>query len=78
MRNWSWRPASWCRYRTLTPRWGSCRRAETRAWQIHLHVDDCDAVMARAKAAGAEITMWASDHLHEERSGKFRDPFGHE
>ncbi|MEZ6015387.1 MAG: VOC family protein [Planctomycetota bacterium] len=45
---------------------------------IHLHVDDCDALLARAEAAGATITMPASDQFHGERSGKFRDPFGHE
>jgi uncharacterized glyoxalase superfamily protein PhnB len=45
---------------------------------IHLHVDDCDTLIARAKAAGATITMEPSDQFHGERSGKFRDPFGHE
>ncbi|MEZ4317929.1 MAG: VOC family protein [Myxococcota bacterium] len=45
---------------------------------IHLHVDDCDALIARAAAAGATVTMPPKDQFHGERSGKFRDPFGHE
>lgn len=45
---------------------------------LHLHVDDCDALLARAEAAGATITEPAADQFHGERSGKFRDPFGHE
>lgn len=45
---------------------------------MHLHVDDCDALLARAEVAGAVITMPATDQFFGERSGKFRDPFGHE
>lgn len=45
---------------------------------IHLHVDDADALIARAEAAGARITRPASDQFHGERSGAFVDPFGHE
>ena len=45
---------------------------------LHLHVDDCDAPIARAEAAGAVVTMRPSDQFHGERSGKFKDPFGHE
>lgn len=45
---------------------------------IHLHVDDCDALLKRAVAAGATLTQAASDQFFGERSGKFRDPFGHE
>lgn len=44
---------------------------------IHLHVDDADAVIASAKAAGAEILSEAQDHFYGERSGTVRDPFGH-
>jgi uncharacterized glyoxalase superfamily protein PhnB len=45
---------------------------------IHLHVDDCDAVLARAVAAGATVTRPATDQFYGERSGAFRDPWGHE
>lgn len=44
---------------------------------IHLHVDDADATIARAVAAGAEVMLEAQDHFYGERSGAIRDPFGH-
>ena len=44
---------------------------------LHLHVDDCDALIARALQAGATLEMAAQDHFYGERSGSFRDPFGH-
>ncbi len=45
---------------------------------LHLHVDDCDALMARAVAAGAKVTREATDQFYGERSGSVRDPFGHD
>lgn len=45
---------------------------------VHLHVDDADAVVARAVAAGAVIVRPIADHFYGERSGAVRDPFGHE
>ncbi len=45
---------------------------------LHLHVDDADAVLARAEAAGGEIIRPATDQFYGERSGTIRDPFGHE
>jgi len=44
---------------------------------IHLHVDDADAMIRQAAAAGAEVTMEPQDHFYGERSGTVRDPFGH-
>jgi PhnB protein len=44
---------------------------------IHLHVDDADAVMKRATAAGAVIEREPQDQFYGERSGVLRDPFGH-
>jgi PhnB protein len=44
---------------------------------IHIHVDDADAVIARAVAAGATLERPPSDSFHGERSGAIRDPFGH-
>lgn len=45
---------------------------------IHLHVDDCDAAIARAVEAGATLVRPARDQFYGERSGTIRDPFGHE
>ena len=44
---------------------------------IHLHVDDADAVIARAVDAGATLDMAPRDQFYGERSGVIRDPFGH-
>ena len=45
---------------------------------IHLHVDDADALIRHAVAAGAEVIREPSDAFYGERSGTVRDPFGHE
>lgn len=45
---------------------------------IHLHVDDCDAVVARAVAAGATVQMPPTDQFYGERSARLLDPFGHQ
>ena len=45
---------------------------------VHLHVDDADAAIARAVAAGAVIVSPISDAFYGERGGRVRDPFGHE
>lgn len=44
---------------------------------LHLHVDNCDEVIARALKAGATLEMAAQDHFYGERSGSFRDPSGY-
>ncbi len=44
---------------------------------IHLHVDDADALIARAVEAGATLDMAPKDQFYGERSGVVRDPFGH-
>ena len=44
---------------------------------IHLHVDDCDAVVAQAQAAGGTVTMPPTDQFYGERAARVRDPFGH-
>lgn len=44
---------------------------------LHLHVDDADALLARAIAAGATLERAAEDHFYGERSGTVRDPFGY-
>lgn len=45
---------------------------------IHLHVEDCDAVLRRAVELGGTLVREPSDHFYGERSGTVRDPFGHE
>ena len=44
---------------------------------LHLHVDDADALVAAAVAAGASLEREPQDEFYGERSGVFRDPFGH-
>jgi PhnB protein len=42
----------------------------------YLYVDDADAAMARAIAAGAEKVMDVADKPYQDRQGGVRDPFG--
>jgi PhnB protein len=44
---------------------------------LHLHVDDADETIARARAAGAVVEREPKDEFYGERSGAVRDPFGH-
>ena len=44
---------------------------------IHLYVEDADAVVARAVAAGAKVTMPLADMFWGDRYGQLEDPFGH-
>ena len=44
---------------------------------IHLHVDNADALIERAVAAGATLERAPKDEFYGERSGCVRDPFGH-
>ena len=44
---------------------------------IHLFVDDVDAAIQRASAAGAKITMPPTDMFWGDRYGRILDPFGH-
>jgi len=45
---------------------------------IHLHVDDADAMIDKALAAGARLLRAPQDHFYGERSGTIRDPFGYD
>lgn len=45
---------------------------------IHLHVDNADALAARAVAAGATMLREPADQFFGERSCLIRDPFGHD
>jgi uncharacterized glyoxalase superfamily protein PhnB len=44
--------------------------------QLYVTVDDADAVVARAREAGAEVLRPVAE-AHGTRRGKVRDPFGH-
>lgn len=44
---------------------------------VHLHVDDADALIASAAAAGAKVVQEPQDWFYGERSGTILDPFGH-
>jgi PhnB protein len=45
--------------------------------KLHLYVDNCDAVVARAVAAGATLMRPVTDQFYGDRSGMIADPFGH-
>lgn len=45
---------------------------------LHLHVEDADATFKSAIAAGATVVREVTDEFYGERSGRIRDPFGHE
>lgn len=45
--------------------------------QLHLQVDDVDALCARAREAGAEITSDPEDRAYGDRSFSTTDPEGH-
>ena len=44
---------------------------------ITLYVEDADALHARALAAGGTEINAVADHVHGDRAGSLRDPFGH-
>jgi uncharacterized glyoxalase superfamily protein PhnB len=47
------------------------------AFSLHLHVEDADALMKSAVAAGATVEREAEDQFYGERSGTVVDPFGY-
>ena len=44
---------------------------------IHLYVEDVDAVVQRAVAAGAKLDKPVADQFYGDRTGTLTDPFGH-
>jgi PhnB protein len=48
------------------------------AVKLTLMVDDVDAIVDRARDAGATVIMPPSDQFYGHRSATIRDPFGHE
>ncbi|QSN60150.1 MULTISPECIES: VOC family protein [unclassified Caballeronia] len=45
---------------------------------IHLYVEDVDATVKQAEAAGARVTMPVADMFWGDRYGRLEDPFGHQ
>lgn len=44
---------------------------------LHMYVENVDAVVAQAVAAGAKVTMPVADMFWGDRYGQLEDPFGH-
>jgi PhnB protein len=44
---------------------------------LHLYVEDCDAVVSRAVAAGAKLVRPVQNQFYGDRSGTIADPYGH-
>lgn len=44
---------------------------------LHLYIEDCDAVVERAVAAGAKLERPVEDRFYGDRNGTVHDPFGH-
>ena len=44
---------------------------------LHLYVEDVDAVVGQAVAAGAQLTRPVADQFYGDRVGGITDPFGH-
>lgn len=44
---------------------------------LHLYVDECDAWVERAVAAGAKVTRPLADQFYGDRGGAIEDPYGH-
>lgn len=60
---------------------GTCKSPQTLGGtdvRITLQVDDADAIVNRAVAAGARVLMPVQDMFWGARYGKIVDPFGHE
>jgi PhnB protein len=61
------------------PEWGSFgpKSLKGSPVTIHLYVDNVDAFVGHAVAAGAKLTMPVDDMFWGDRYGKVEDPFGH-
>lgn len=44
---------------------------------LHVYVEDVDACVERATAAGARLLEAVEDKFYGDRAGQFEDPFGH-
>ena len=62
------------------PDWGALgpKSLKGSSVTIHLYVEDVDAFVAHATAAGAKVTMPLQDMFWGDRYCKLEDPFGHQ
>jgi PhnB protein len=62
-----------------SPQWGmlGAKALKGSPVTIHLYVDDADATVERAVAAGAKVTMPVAEQFWGDRYGTLEDPFGH-
>ena len=62
------------------PEWGALvpKSLKGSPVTLHLYVDDVDAAVEKAVAAGAKVTMPVADMFWGDRYGKLEDPFGHQ
>lgn len=62
------------------PEWGSRSPQTLKGTPVilHMYVKDVDAAIAQAVAAGATLTMPATDMFWGDRYGQITDPFGHQ
>jgi PhnB protein len=62
------------------PDWGALGPKSLKGSPVttHLYVEDIDAFVARATAAGARVTMPLQDMFWGDRYCKLEDPFGHQ
>jgi PhnB protein len=62
-----------------SPQWGmlGAKALKGSPVTIHLYVDDVDATVERAVAAGAKVTMPVAEQFWGDRYGTLEDPFGH-
>jgi PhnB protein len=62
------------------PDWGALGPKSLKGSPVttHLYVEDVDAFVARATAAGARVTMPLQDMFWGDRYCKLEDPFGHQ
>ncbi|MDI1260983.1 VOC family protein [Aquabacterium sp.] len=61
------------------PQWGTFGPKALKGSPVvlHLYVEDVDAQVAQAVAAGAKLTMPVTDMFWGDRYGQVEDPFGH-
>lgn len=61
------------------PQWGALgpKSLKGSPVTIHLYVDDVDALVAQAVAAGVKVKMPVADMFWGDRYGALEDPFGH-
>lgn len=57
--------------------YGSPRKSGSTSVGMHWYVEDVDAAVAQAEAAGAEVIRPLADQFYGDRTATLRDPWGH-